>query len=323
MSLRQLSTERDVNIVEYCDDGDSLLALCSTSRYWQSLAEPHLYEHVWFTIEEACKAKALLRTLLNRPELAQYIRIIDVDPSADTSGPTTGPDASAPVQEHEKTSSNQARREQRIHDDIKAATPQMTQIIETAWPKLSELIKTEWVQRMNDPTTCYDPFLAMILTLATNLEEMNHQYSESGVTLSSIILHYHRTAEEIASGGPRPLGKLEEMSLCGVAYPHDPGQRRVYWVPLPVNVEQLAIRNYSNDHFEYPTEREEYHIPRIEAIFGVHPLAIKELHHGFVPTLRTLDLLGCQIEVKQMVIMLETGYCHNVKKLRLAKNVRS
>jgi len=366
MSLNRLSTELDANIVDYCDRA-ALLALSSTSRYWQALSEPHLYKHVCFTIEDADKAKTLLLTLLKRPGLAQYIRTIYVDPpskgsevtserdeesdddqgnqedsdetntdrteESDVNGSEGAIERPEPVDRAHPESSldegvpslvpiediERLRREQRFRDELQAFIPQMMQIIEATWPKLSQLIKTNWIKRMNDPETSYEPFLALILTLAINLEELDHQYSERGVKLTSIILHYHRTSEEIVSANAYPLSRLTDLCLRGVTYPEDLGRWIVYWVPLPVNATRLTVQDHFVDHFEYPAERDLYHIPKLEMVQGEDASTIKQLHPGFTPMLRVLDLSRCKLKVGQLSELLASGYCSNIDDLRLTK----
>ena len=74
------------------------------------------------------------------------------------------------------------------------------------------------------------------------------------------------------------------------------------------------------DHFEYPTPRHTYNIPQLEAIHGTaNALTVKQMHPGFTPTLRVLDLCRCQIGADQLADMLATGYCGNLGTLRLTK----
>jgi hypothetical protein len=367
MSINGLSTELDTNIAEYCDHG-SLLALSSTSRYWQALSEPLWYEHVRLTAEHTDKVKILLLTLLDRPSLAQHIRTIYVDSSAHpedmssedewsedeeqggeqynendqarskngvqdgkvdfnspeahgtpASGLEVGIPSLVPIKEHEQAAAQQKDLEQRLRGGLQAASPEVTQIIESAWPQLSDSLKSEWVQGLILPDTCHEPYLALILTLATNLEVLDLQYTKEGVTLTSMILHYHRTSEEIASTEVHPFFKLTELSLRGLRYPVRSGKWMLYWMPLPVNATELVLRDYYIDHFEYPSERDMYDAPQIETLYGVNPLSIKQLHPGYTPTLRTLDLSRWQLRANELVGLFATGYCVNLEVLRLSK----
>ncbi|KAH7405781.1 hypothetical protein DE146DRAFT_649647 [Phaeosphaeria sp. MPI-PUGE-AT-0046c] len=75
MSLSRISTELDTRIVRYLAGNNAALgALCRTSQYYQSVAEPVLYESVEIKNRvEDCLSRLLL-TLIESPRLAGYIK---------------------------------------------------------------------------------------------------------------------------------------------------------------------------------------------------------------------------------------------------------
>lgn len=149
------------------------------------------------------------------------------------------------------------RRDQRLYDRLQAANPQITRLLESIWPRLSELIRTDWVKRLNYEGITYELYLELVLTLATNMELLDHQYSAGGTTLTNIILHYH-IPEETAGTKTRPFSKTKKLLLRGIAYPEDPGWWMVTWLPLPMNATHMVIYDHVVDHFEYLAERDLY-----------------------------------------------------------------
>jgi hypothetical protein len=75
MLFSALSTELDVKILELLhDDRQALSAMSKTSKYYRTITEPILYRDILFPEVTVSKIKRLLMTLLDRSELAGYIR---------------------------------------------------------------------------------------------------------------------------------------------------------------------------------------------------------------------------------------------------------
>ncbi|KAF2819984.1 hypothetical protein CC86DRAFT_412454 [Ophiobolus disseminans] len=79
MSLANLSTELDENIIKYlhCDQS-ALSAMSRLSKYYRTLAQPVLYRDIKFTLATGTKLKQLLMTLFDQRELTKCIRSITI-----------------------------------------------------------------------------------------------------------------------------------------------------------------------------------------------------------------------------------------------------
>ncbi|KAH5270152.1 hypothetical protein HBI71_064900 [Parastagonospora nodorum] len=343
MSLQQLSTELDTLICEHCDTS-TLLSLCATSQYWRTLAEPILYQAVCFTVDEVREVKILLITLIERPDLAKYVRKIRIAPSWPATHPT-GPSSSSQIYQDQgllewtaegsvgdKDGANglddpdflfaEEQKSARIENNFRALTPRMAQIIESAWPKVSGHTKKHlWIAGLN--TSYYetaDPYLPLIVTLTTNVEELDLQYPRDGsANFTNMILHYHRTAHEVACGNPYPFHKLRDLQIQGTFHSQDSGHTMSLWAPLPVSTESLVIRDYEIDHFEYAQPREVSELPSTKSAgssVGVIPKAIRA---GFGSKLRILDMRRCYIAVPDLVCSLRNENFCNLETLRITK----
>jgi hypothetical protein len=338
MSLAALSTELDTNIVDFCDH-ESLHALSQTSKYWRTLSEPHLYNNLCFAIDQLMQMKQLLLTLLKRPDLVKHIKSFRIAPSIVPEEPvrdgffdhflppqleqedgTGGEDVLKllSIEEQEE----QRHREQKVSDECQAFLPKMEKIIETVWPKLCpDFVSKYWLGRMNKDGENLDMLIALILTVVTKLEYLDIQVPKhSCVTLTRMLLHYHRTPEKVASGTLFPFSKLKEILFWGVTFPEDPGRFAIFWVPLPITAETYWLRDAHIDHFEYPVFQEHQHPPALQTTAPISDVfTIKEIHTGFTPMLRVMDLLRCHIYPFELQRTLRTGYFQNLEVLRLCK----
>jgi hypothetical protein len=80
MSLKTLLTELDERILGFLADKD-LNAMSRTSKYYNKIAESHLYRRVVFGFNQNHRARKLLLTLLLRPDLASHIEEVEVTKS--------------------------------------------------------------------------------------------------------------------------------------------------------------------------------------------------------------------------------------------------
>ena len=71
--MDSLSTEVDDNIIRRLPRA-ALSSMSKTSKYYRSLAEPHLYRDLIFSVHQHISIMRLFLTLTIRPELAPYIR---------------------------------------------------------------------------------------------------------------------------------------------------------------------------------------------------------------------------------------------------------
>lgn len=76
MSLSALPTELDEQLLAFLHY-DGLSCVTRVSRYWQALAEPHLYHNVYFTTIESRRVHCLVLALLSRSYLGTYIRSVN------------------------------------------------------------------------------------------------------------------------------------------------------------------------------------------------------------------------------------------------------
>jgi hypothetical protein len=95
-------------------------------------------------------------------------------------------------------------------------------------------LRTHWVNSLNRPCEGFDPYLALVVTLATTLEHLDLQYPKGGdVTSICMVLHYYQTVEEVAINSPYTFLKLKKLDLRAETFPEDCGSTMVNWVPLP------------------------------------------------------------------------------------------
>ena len=78
MSLASISTELDEKIVTLLDQ-QGLHALCLTSAYYRSLAEPHLYRNLTFCTLDGARIQRLLLALIKRHDLTRHIRTVSFE----------------------------------------------------------------------------------------------------------------------------------------------------------------------------------------------------------------------------------------------------
>lgn len=97
----------------------------------------------------------------------------------------------------------------------------------------------------------FDSYLALVVTLAVNLEHLDLKYPEGGgVTSVCMILHSYHRAEEVAGGDPYLFHKLKKVDLWAVTYPEEPGTMMTCWVPLPVKARSLVLQEYDVKYFQ-------------------------------------------------------------------------
>jgi hypothetical protein len=162
-----LSTEMDENIIQRLPKS-ALNNLSKTSRYYRSLAEPHLYRNLVLSNQQPQKILRLFFTILRRNGLATHIRNFRL----------TRDDAGTQVLPLE------------ITDELMGKTSEIKEIIKrVAAPLGDPRLILEWFGSICQENTSVEDVLSVIWCLATNLEGIN-----VAVPLSNIqekILGFH------------------------------------------------------------------------------------------------------------------------------------
>lgn len=193
MSLTALSTELDTMIANHLSDGKSRKALCAlsrVSRYYHHVAEPVLYRDIGFCDKAEIRAKRLMVTLLDRPELARHISRITL--LAQDTKEYTEPcyTCTSSVSEHTELSHTTHMLQQYISS--------VTKTIDSLGLKSDRLAKV-WLADVFKRTDDVDPedpsldgVLALIFALAPNVQEAHLGTIAPGsldITLQVISLH--------------------------------------------------------------------------------------------------------------------------------------
>lgn len=164
------------------------------------------------------------------------------------------------------------------------------------------------VKMTNYRESSFEPFVALIMTMATNLEEMEFQYSPypyrtyNGI-LVPMLLRSHSTSE------PRPLAKLTKVTLKGQNDDFE------HWVRVPPKATQLVLREQVLRRFQFPSEAQAYEISQSKISIKL----FTDLSQGFAPTLRTLDICRCTVWARPFMSLLASDYCQLVETLKLSK----
>jgi hypothetical protein len=149
--MDRLSTEIDEHIIGRLDKA-ALDALSQTSKYYRTLAEAHLYRDLTFSINRPCSITLLCFTLLKRPELALYIQ---------------------------SCSLNEEMHNQRFlafTDNFYNEFWNTVTVVKNAIDNITRSQPTRfalrWLSRVLQDAPIIDGQLAIILCLATNLEQL-------------------------------------------------------------------------------------------------------------------------------------------------------
>jgi hypothetical protein len=137
-----------------------------------------------------------LLTLLKRPKLAGHTKSFQIAASIASEKPgfidpweaegkdenEEGADESEPpmalsIEDPER----QQCRNQAVRDDYQALLPPMENIIKTTWPNLADTVPQSWLGHINTHGDGFDHLLALIVTLATNVECLDIQLPKRNV----------------------------------------------------------------------------------------------------------------------------------------------
>jgi hypothetical protein len=183
MSLGKISTELDVRIASHLvGDSTALAALSETSKYYHTVAEPLLYDTIKIEWDVEFRIKQLLMTLLDKPQLATYIRRVTIGPTR-IREPTTRND----ILNRMRNAGFMGIKPKRLDDTpIEAIMPKF----ETYNLKVANAVekvkiqdkehKPRWIQDVFRPMgtpkdasgSSIDAVLALILTIADGIEHI-------------------------------------------------------------------------------------------------------------------------------------------------------
>ncbi|KAI4678360.1 hypothetical protein J4E81_010727 [Alternaria sp. BMP 2799] len=149
--MDRLSTELDEKIIQQLV-GKEASALSMTSKYYRSLAEPQLYRELDFSTKQYTSIMLLFDTLVDRQDLARHIRSF-VLTNTGVSDTTPGFDDMFFL---------------RLSNKFDA----FKQIIDQAVPPESRELATRWRKRVFVGAPVIDGQIAVILSLAKNLEHL-------------------------------------------------------------------------------------------------------------------------------------------------------
>jgi hypothetical protein len=151
MSMESLSTEMDENIIQRLPKS-ALNNFSKTSRYYRSLAEPHLYRNLVLSNRQPQEILRLFFTILRRNGLATHIRSFRL----------TCDDAGVRVLPLE------------IIDELMEKTSEIKEIIKrVAAPLGDSRLILEWFGSIYQENTSVEDIVSVIWCLATNLECIN------------------------------------------------------------------------------------------------------------------------------------------------------
>lgn len=204
MSLDKLSTELNAKITTYLvGDIKSLSALSKTSKYYRTVAEPHLYKEVAFNNQETWQIWCLLRTIIDRGNVALYIKSLALkDPSRDG--------AESP----EDRAAINRQKDDRIRPEVWTRANYITNHIARVMRPFSHLaegvdLACAWTGHMFSHNW-HESLAGQILTHAHNLETLSVQpiYDRYETIYKLLELPW--------SGTDRPFWKLKALRLWNI-----------------------------------------------------------------------------------------------------------
>jgi hypothetical protein len=194
MSFAALPTELDTRIISFMDHC-SLDNMSRSSKYYRQITEPFLYRHLDFTDAKNGSIKRLGLALLARRPLARYItsfacnhdRYGNVDPD---------------LAKDEGFSSQMLNR-----------LPVVQKLIgELLGPGASAADQLGWLSSLISVESSVDRFIALILSFATNLDNLDYDLYALKVTARSLQTPSASTTSA-SSTTPRAFSKLRHLSI--------------------------------------------------------------------------------------------------------------
>jgi hypothetical protein len=139
----------------------SLNALSMTSKYYRTIAEPHLHKNIVFAPGDTYGILNLLFSLLNRRELAQHIRsftMLKEDPDDDESDADIDPKRSVV---------------EALHSNVWMFVPKIKELIDELCVDETFAFAMRWLGNVIEGGISYDGALALILCLAHKIQHLS------------------------------------------------------------------------------------------------------------------------------------------------------
>ena len=215
MSLSPLPTKLDERLLTFLDC-DGLSRMAQVSKYWQSLADPHLYYKINFATSDCCRTRDFLLTLISRPQLAAHIRIVALSSASEGVFENPG--------NHEWLNMSIGS----IHEEIDKIYSFAARL-----NKSSPYYSVPWLSDILSDDRCLESAWVLIASLAVNVETIFVALMRSLETQLGLVM---------ASSYPERFTKVRHLAICDrppVDIPVNPGLEAL----LIENTEALQLRD--------------------------------------------------------------------------------
>lgn len=281
MSFTALSTELDTKIIEYMQpDRSALEAMSRVSKYYRGIAEPFLYRDLTFRAVHEIQIKRLLLTLLDRPELALFIRSFTLSDHLTYDSFDTG---------FYKALDNLAKRLLKYDTVIKNAIRTIPLPSSAAMHMFGSIFTRGG--SIFRATPSLDGTIALLLCLASNVESIHLALAAPEyLDITREVLNGPWTNVKRDKPGQRPLFvKLRHLQLQGDGSTNQPGMGLCIWGVTP----KLVIKTLK--------------------VCGIGSIM------GTPDALRTLELRDVDIGAPSVEHLVRTCTCPNLTRLVLDK----
>ncbi|KAF2254713.1 hypothetical protein BU26DRAFT_559376 [Trematosphaeria pertusa] len=276
--MDKLPTELDVRIVSFLQgDRQALNAVSQVSEHYRSLAEPYLYENISLTTYQEYAIKCLLRTLIDRNELAQYIKNFDLTPETRAvRQPSKGPAL--------------------YHDFWEYVNPIRDMI--RSFKCLHPGAALEWFGRVFERKPYFDGAVALILCMATNLESINLNETRADHLRMTRELLLNAWWQNDDASDAYPFHKLKKLALHGAECDS------AFVAPVLATITSLELSNCNQAQIRFFTQ-EAPRNPQLRTLifknaYNVNPIYFHSNFRGpYMPWLRN---------IKELVVQTPGGY---------------
>jgi hypothetical protein len=242
MSLSTLSTELDLNILQYLHSLE-LSQMTGVSRYYQAISEPLLYKSIRIASFHHDRIKKLLFTLLRRKDLRAAILHFALIYG------NIFPNSNLPV----------ARRASPPPSAEIPFRPGGQHIVNTLWSNVSVLqdtieqllvsrdvppeFKMAWLSKLLEPHPFFDGAVALILCLAADLQSVNLVItSEHRLPMTQTVLSQTDWNPLGSGSAAQPFRSLHSVSFS-VLEADTRGYPRGFELLVPPGVKRLRLTN--------------------------------------------------------------------------------
>lgn len=263
MSLSKLAVEFQTNAIERLDSR-TLNSLSLVSKHWRNVTERYLYQDI--KINQTLKLTYLLSTLFARKDLIKYVRKFSCKKNDPT--PKVLLISVLPNRIHE------------IRTTITQATKSFPQHDSPSWHERVLIL------------TAGDGSLALILCLATNLEQLDLNFEGdymANYSMTSLVLKLDWELACAKQDAPLPLQSLKSFNVVfGACYPNNIDQ--ISLIPKSAGIRQISIARLET-------------IPRSY----VYPILGTMLH--------TFQFYNAEVSIFQFSQFLQRHYFWNLEQL--------